>query len=321
MLAALQQLRTSFFSISIEEASFTRRGFDAGNIVARQQLELSARTFVQGYNVALEEDGGFETLVPRLESFENALRSFAYEGAAMALALLDYFTPWKKRLPAFISGAGNKHIYMLHIGAGWTLGRLPQRYSSFLAHYDPLLRWLTMDGYGFHEGFFASQRSFKEQARPRRLSGYALHAFDQGLGRSLWFAKGADVEQIIATLKAFPVERQADLWSGVGLACTYAGGAQPAEIQALHTSAKVYRPHLAQGAAFAAKARQRADNPTVQADLACRILCGVSASEAAEVTDSSLSGLVHDETAYETWRERIRSHFSEHMARQKDIVR
>ena len=310
MLAVLQQLRTSFFSISIEEASFARRGFQAGNSAARQQLELSARTFVQGYNVALEEGDSFEALVSRLESFENPLRGFAYEGAAMALALLDYFTPWKKRLPAFISGAGNKHIYMLHVGAGWTLGRLPQRYSSFLAHYDPLLGWLTMDGYGFHEGFFASQRSFKEQARPRRLSGYALHAFDQGLGRSLWFAKGADVEQVIATLKAFPVERRADLWSGVGLACAYAGGVQPAEIQALHTSAKDYWPHLAQGAAFAAKARQRADNPTAHSDLACRILCGVSANEAALVTDSSLTGVVHNETAYETWRGRIRSHFS-----------
>ncbi|MBV9690117.1 MAG: DUF1702 family protein, partial [Ktedonobacteraceae bacterium] len=300
-----------------EEASFARRGFHDGNIQARQQLELRARTFIQGYSMALEAGDSFETLVCGLESFENEVRGFAYEGAGMGLALLDYFTPWKKRLPAFMSRAGNKHIYVLHVGAGWTLGRLPQRYSSFLAHYDPLLRWLTIDGYGFHEGFFASQRALKEQVRPHRLSGCALHAFDQGLGRSLWFVKGADVEQIVAVLKAFPEERQADLWSGVGLACAYAGGALPEAIQVLHTSAQNYRPHLAQGAAFAAKTRQRAGNATSHTDLVCHMLCGVSACEAAQVTDSSLRGLPQDDTAYETWRERIRDHFAEQAAQQK----
>ena len=229
----------------------------------------------------------------------------------MGLALLDYFTPWQKRLPTFLSTAGNAHIYMLHVGAGWTLGRLPQSYAHFLARYDPLLRWLALDGYGFHEGFFAWRRSFLEHARPQRLSGYALRAFDHGLGRSLWFVNAANVEHITATLHTFPLERQPDLWSGVGLACAYAGGISPQEIQALKEASQQYWPHLAQGSAFAAKARQRAGNPTAHTDLACTILCGVSASVAAQVTDLCLTDLPQSDAAFETWREHIRRHFAE----------
>src|SRR5438552_1618593 len=132
MLTFIKELRVFLFSISTQEASFERRGFPVTTSQAREKLELSARTFVRGYNIALAEGSHLETLVSRLEDIERDFRGFAYEGAGMGLALLDYFTPWQKRLPTFLSTQGNAHIYMLHVGAGWTFGRLPQRYTSFL---------------------------------------------------------------------------------------------------------------------------------------------------------------------------------------------
>src|SRR3712207_8380154 len=57
-----------------------------------------------------------------------------------------------------------------------------------------------------------------------------LFRSDQGLGRSLWFVQGADVRRIPATVNAFPAERRPDLWSGLGLACGYAGGRTRAEV-------------------------------------------------------------------------------------------
>jgi hypothetical protein len=74
----------------------------------------------------------------------------------------------------------------------------------------------------------------------------------------------------------------------------------------------VYQSYLAQGAAFAAKARQRAGNPTAHTELACQVLCGMSAGKAAELTDSSLRDLPPDgaQPAYEHWRQRIQSYFA-----------
>ena len=90
-----------------------------------------------------------------------------------------------------------------------------------------------MDGYGFHEGFFSRHRYVDEQIVPAHLSSYARRIFDQGLGRSIWFSAGADVERIAAMIAAFPQARQADLWIGIGVACGYVGGVDRATIEAL----------------------------------------------------------------------------------------
>jgi len=305
----LRRLRRPLFGISSEETTFAKRGFYRGNGRTQEQLELIGRTFVEGYHAALEDDR-FEILVTCLQTIDTEFRGFAFEGAAMGLALLDYFSPWKRRLDAFLQGPGAHHIYMLHVGAGWTLGRLPRSADRLMKQFDPLLRWLVLDGYGFHEGFFSWHRFIQNQELPY-ISGYALRAFDQGLGRSLWFVKCADASQIIAAIDAFPSSRQSDIWSGVGLACAYAGGVGREVIQALCEAAGKYRPHLAQGAAFAAKARQRAGNPAAHTALACEIFSGHSCDEAVRITDESLHNLPQDEQAYDMWRLRIRTRLAE----------
>jgi hypothetical protein len=142
------------------------------------------------------------------------------------------------------------------------------------------------------------------------LRGYALRALDQGLGRSLWFVAGGDVETIIAGLRCFPAARLGDLWSGIGLACAYAGGADTPVIERIRIAAHEHYPCVAQGAVFAAKARERAGNPAGHTELACRILCGVSAAEAATISDRTLPEKPDDyEPAYEMWRSRIRMLF------------
>jgi hypothetical protein len=299
------------FGISDDEASFERRGFECRDERVRPRLELIGRTFLEGYHAALEFEGG--ELSARLDAVESPLRGFAFEGAGMALALLDIVTPWRRtHLKSFVEGEGSEHAYMVYVGAGWALARLRRDPARALKNFDPLLGWLAVDGYGFHEGYFKWPAYVARQERPRRLSGYARRAFDQGLGRSLWFVKGADVENIAATVAAFNEERRADLWSGVGLACAYAGGVDGVGVAVLRVLAGRYTPHLAQGAAFAAKARMRAHNPAAHTDDACRILCRQSSWQAASVTDKALLNLTSDtdEPAYEIWRQRIRHEFA-----------
>jgi hypothetical protein len=197
---------------------------------------------------------------------------------------------------------------MAHIGAGEALARLRRRPEPFIARLsDRVLCWLVMDGYGFHEGFFSRRRYIEEQVVPEHLSSYGRRIFDQGLGRSLWFTAGANVERIAGIIASFPASRQADLWVGVGVGCAYVGGVDHDAIKALQKSAGPYRLQLALGAATVAKGRQRAANPAPHSDLACRVLCGISSEEAARILDLAFEDIPADcpEPGFEVLQQRI----------------
>ena len=308
-----RRLARTLFAISPRETSIATRGFHCDGDEIRERLEGIGATFVGGYHAALEVDP--PELAVRLDREPAAARGWAYEGAAMSLTLLDILTGWRQgRLHRLLDGAGDAHVYIIHVGAGWVLGRLPLSPGGLLARLHPVYRWLAMDGYGFHEGFFHARTAIAGQRVPRKVTGYARRAFDQGLGRSLWFVEGANVERIAATIRAFAPERHPDLWSGVGLACAYAGGVPPEEIEALRRAAGPWAPELAQGAVFATAARTRAGHVPVHTEIACQVLCGAGAEATAAVASEAEHGLPPDaedgtRPAFETWRRRIQNHF------------
>jgi hypothetical protein len=236
------------------------------------------------------------------------LRGFAYEGAAMSLALVGILLPWRFRLfQRFRHCAGGRHCYMVHVGAGWALAALHAPLRPFLRRLDPLLQWLAVDGFGFYHGYFHTRRAISGQAFPRRLRGYERCAFDQGIGRALWFAYGADPERVTHAVSRFLESRREDLWSGVGLACAYAGGGETTALGILREAAGGNRPALAQGACFAAGARKRAGNPAPHTDAACRALCDLDAASAARLAEETREGLPPASGSYQAWRERLQA--------------
>jgi hypothetical protein len=235
----------------------------------------------------------------------------------MGLALLERLTPWPShRIQEFLAGPGESHAYMIHVGIGWVWARAPFGFRRWQKRLDPLLGWLAFDGWGFHEGFFHWPKYVAGQPGPARLRGCERRVFDQGLGRSFWFVNGANADLIAQTIANFPSARQPDLWSGLGLAACYAGMVSEATLQTLRDRAGAFRPQLAQGAAFAAKARQRAGHLPDHTRLAANVLCGMSADDAALVTDAALENLPADSDppAYEIWRQRIQTRFQNHFS-------
>ena len=311
-VSLLGKARRRVLGLSATEASFAKRGFITGEEQARRRLEHIGCTFLIGYHAALEETG-FVPLARRLAIVDAESRGFAFEGAAMGLALLDCVTPWRKnRWRTFTEHSAEPHVYMMHVGLGWALARLRRSVTPHLAQLDPLLGWLVVDGYGFHEGYFNWPLYVERQAIPTRLDGYERRVFDQGLGRSIWFVKGANVAAVASAIDAFSRVRRDDLWSGAGLACAYAGGCDRTAVQSLRAAAHEHLPALAQGVAFAAKTRHRAANLTSHTETVCRVVCGHSAEEAAAITDAALEDL-HDDgalPAYEVWRGRIQEKLS-----------
>jgi hypothetical protein len=311
--SGLSALRRAIFGISPREAEFSTRGFRATEAARRERLETVGRSFIAGYDAAIAAAKS-EAAIADLPEFPDELRGFVVEGAAMGLALLDLVTPWRRRgFAAFVAGPAQPYVYLAYVGAGWALARTSWRLAGRLGRLDPLLHWLMMDGYGFHAGYFQPRRAIDRQWRPR-LPGYRANAFDQGLGRALWFVMGASGKAVREAVGAFVPERRPDLWSGVGLAAAFAGGAGRTELAELVEAAGARRPDLGQGAAFAAAAHLSAGSIPEHCESACQLLCGMDGYSAAALTAVARPNPDFDPDGlhYEAWRRAIRAGIAAH---------
>ncbi|MEU6441660.1 DUF1702 family protein [Streptomyces sp. NPDC047046] len=319
MSASWRSVRRRLMTPSHNETKLSTRGFHVKSSEARETLETVGATFLDGYAYAVEARDQDEAH-QRLERIPVRFRGFAYEGAAMGLAMLDGLPiPGNGRISAFLAGHGAPHEYMVHVGVGWAMARLPRFRWASIAPADPLLRWLSLDGYGFHQAYFRTQRYVHEQYRDPSLRWpgdetrrYAGHAVDQGIGRALWFIGGTDPAVVADLVDGFTADRRADLYSGVGLAACYAGGADEAELLYLLERAGSYRPQLAQGAAFASTTRVESGLLTPHTEMAARLLCGMTPQQVTEVCSRARPTPVVDDrlTAYELWRREIAERIS-----------
>jgi hypothetical protein len=298
-------------------ASLDVRGFHVKNPAARELLETVGRTFLTGYGFAAEARSAAHA-AERLEGIPTRFRGFAYEGAAMAFAVLDGLPFGGRRVQRFVAGPAADHIYMAYVGVGWAMARLPRFRWRALYAADPLLRWLILDGYGFHQAYFHTQRYVHERYQETRFPwpadgppGYATRVIDQGIGRAMWFVGGTDPTVVARLLNTFPEQRRGDLWAGAGLAATYAGGADEAELRLFQQHAGEYQGELAQGCVFGATARLRAGLVLAHNETATRVFCGMSVAEAAAMSDRERPERDDSQRqpSYETWRRRIINQF------------
>lgn len=282
-------------------------------------METVGRYFLEGYAAAAEADSPAEAERP-LEAVPEGYRGFAYEGAAMGCAVRDGLpVGGRDHVAEFLAGPAARHIYMAYVGVGWAMARVPRFRWSSLHAADPLLRWLILDGYGFHQAYFRT-RQYVHGPRPQEHScpwdagehaWYVPHVIDQGIGRATWFVAGGDPDRVGRIFDRFGPGRRADLFSGAGLAATYAGGTGRAALERLWEIAGQHRPNLAQGAAFAAHARVHAGLVMPYTELATEVFCGRSAAEAATLPDEARAGLPTTGAipAYAIWRSRISDMF------------
>jgi enediyne biosynthesis protein E3 len=309
------RLRCQVFLPNQSEVKFERRGFWAPDATRQANLEKVGTKFLEGFAYGM---GGrsLPDIESSLEMIEPAFRGFAYEGCSMALAVRDGIAPFNRHwVRDLLASRGAAHIYMAYIGVGWAMARLPRVRWRAIEPPDRLLRWLVMDGYGFHQAYFRTRQYVDGQHQapiPGWRSEYANRAVDQGIGRALWFANGSDVSHVADAIGKFAPARRGDLWSGAGLASVYAGGVDAGELSEMVRLAGEYSSHAAQGAVFAASARLRADLVTPGTELGVKVHCGMSVQEAADVSDEARLGLPETDgrlPAYEVWRERIRARF------------
>ncbi|MEU8383442.1 DUF1702 family protein [Streptosporangium sp. NPDC048865] len=279
---------------------------------ARELLEDSGVALVTGFNAVVAGETG------RIDDLREDLRGFAYEGAGMACATLDVLTlTGGRRLRELLSGPGLRYPHLVHMGTGRAYARMRMRPMWGVHSVHPLLRWLACDGFGFHRGFFSSDRTVGRQRAAALMNRTRRAIFDQGLGRMLWFHECAGAGDVALRVAEFPAGRRADLWSGVGLAAAYAGGASPADLELLASAAAEdgFRAHLAQGCALACAARLISAVVPGHTVAAAPVLCGAEVDEAAGWTDTALVALGHNahrDDHYQAWRAGIRKAWARH---------
>lgn len=318
MVESIRAVRRRILTPSLTNASLEERGFHRKDAAAQDLLEGIGRTFLGGYAAAA---GAREPLdaVPELEAVPVRLRGFAYEGAGMGFAVRDGL-PFGRHdfFERFLAGPGEDHDYMAYVGLGWAMARLPRFRWVPADRLDPLLCWLALDGYGFHQAYFHSQRYAIRHAQTSLHpwpggdvpGGYPHRAIDQGIGRALWFVGGTDPAVVSALIAAFAPHRRADLYSGAGLAATYAGGASADELVRFREHSGDHCGQVALGSAFAAETRVRAGLVGPETELATEVFCATSAADAARLTQElrptgAESADPSGVPAYETWRQRI----------------
>jgi hypothetical protein len=310
----LRALRRRVLTPNPSAALMAERGFHVKSPEGKELLETIGQTFLTGYAYAAEAKAPADA-EERLEQIPTRFRGFAYEGAGMAYAIRDGLPiGGSKHFAGFLEGRAANHEYMAWIGLGWALARLPRfRWSRFVVE-DPLMRWLVLDGYGFHQAYFKTDKYVHRQYREPDfpwpggpLGWYADRAIDQGIGRALWFVGGTDPELVAELIGRFGEDRRPDLYAGAGLAATYAGGVDEGELRRFWKLAEKYRSEVRQGAAFAATARSEAGLMVPHTVLALKMFCGLAPEDAERLCREARPRQAPegDIPAFEVWRRRI----------------
>ncbi len=311
-------LRRRILTPNDSATSLDVRGFHKKSPAAQELLETIGRTFLTGYAYAAEARTVTEA-EEKLETITTRFRGFAYEGAAMGFCVRDGMPlGGRDHFADFVAGRAEKHDYMAYVGMGWAMARLPRFRWPRSAGVDPMMQWLVLDGYGFHQAYFHTRKyvgqQYQEPSFPWPAEGstwYANRAIDQGIGRAMWFIGGTDPRLVAARIDEFAEPRRADMYAGAGLAATYAGGADEAELREFRELSGRHHAMVAQGSAFGAEARLRAGLHVPHTEVATQVFCGLSPEAAARVTHETRPGNSGEGKlpAYEVWRQRIAGAF------------
>ncbi|XLS29693.1 DUF1702 family protein [Flavobacteriaceae bacterium M23B6Z8] len=273
----LRIIRRMLFALPLSEANFKVRGFTKGSS-AQNRLEMVAKTVVSGYNTALET-GLSNDLETHTKYVKTELVGFFNEGIGMGLYTLDVFSIFNKnRFWNFIRTKGKHHEYMSYIGAGIASGvffNLP--FKRFVEKADPTSGLLILNGLGFYYAYFKPKKTLQHFYIPKSVQKdrFFIECYDNGIGRALWFYNGGIPSEIANTISNFPLERQGAIWSGVGLAATYAGGVSELKIRELKEEAGSFAYMLGEGAVLACHTRDIAGNPH-KTDTTEKILTGAN---------------------------------------------
>ncbi|WP_062985098.1 DUF1702 family protein [Nocardia anaemiae] len=312
MPSLIGPLRSTLLGTRIQQEPMKRPGFATPSPATAAELERVATHLSTSIHLAVCSKNNAE-LIEQIQQLPEQYHGFAFEGAATGLAAVDSITPFGHRAADLFTGPAAKHDLTMYVGVGLAMGKIPKPIWKKVFPKHPVYRWLAIDGYGFYNAFFRTEKYIDRQHVDERYPSWMgdtaplKRAADQGIGRALWFIGGGSVGGVASRIAEFDPSRHADLWNGIGIATTFAGGMEVEDLEAIRSLVPQFHQQLAAGSTMVAKIRQQADSATPHTEVAVRTYTGRTIDEAAALIDKAFVGIPEDGTAasYHAWRDRL----------------
>jgi hypothetical protein len=230
-----------------------------------------------------------------LANLDPDVRGFAVEGVGMGLFTRELAAGEGDLLQWFLAGPATRFSGLAFTGIGLSLVHNRQPFdAAVIGRWQGLSRWMVLDGLGF----WGARQDWTAYGRNGEtfpgVNGPQRAIFDRGLGRSAWFENGADVAKVAAWLLSVDVQRRRDTALGVGVAATFTGGVEAADLTRLRDALPEHAQDFAAGSANAAATRVGAGIDTAYTDRACRVLTGLSAPECFEQVSATRAAVHGD---------------------------
>lgn len=259
--------------------------------------------FVFQHALQFSSSNDDEAIDNYLKNVEPKYSAVAYEGAAMSLASKDLSERALMDWRAFLRRTQSAYVPHVHVGLGWAIAKQKLPSLVFLDSMLPSMLFRVLDGHGYYDGIFRQVQTINTQSRPASIEPIYFSAYDQGVGRSLWYSAGGDVARVVEAVNKFSPERRTSLWRGVGVAVTFVGGCDENLLGSLMTDAGESVKHLRLGAALAVKARVATNTVSLDTVLTSKMLCNISPENINELINDLESRL--DEDTYPLFMSRL----------------
>jgi enediyne biosynthesis protein E3 len=253
------------------------------NTIIAKKMENITSIFQNARDTASKQKDLHE-LVKFLGIAKHEFISVAFEGASMEIAQQDFAEdPTMQKWFSYLKIA-EKHAAQIYIGLGWAVAAEKRTDLSFLDKADPGMLFRMWDGCGYFDGKLRQRQVLKGTARLDYIPKECFRPYDQGLGRYIWYHCFGDPTKVSEIISTFQAERQPDLWRGIGIACSYVGGCEEKNLNALMIFAGEYKIQLSIGAAMVSKSRIQADCLTKDIETACRVFNKITPQTALKIT-------------------------------------
>lgn len=245
--------------------------------VVQTKLDMLTDAF---HNVG---DDNIPQLAASLASMKVTDRIVVTESSFYAAMCLDISRPLEFSRVALLAELVPDHIASLGLGVGHVMSALQVDADITQALSEHYLGWMAMDAYGMHEGYFRWFDSVHKMKMPEGLPPLAQEAFDQGLGRGLWFIAGGDSDTILNLVNSFPIARRFSMWRGIGLNVGFWGAFDEKQIRQLYKASGKFLPYFQQGVVQAVAMRCDIDEVEDHTRAGSEIVCGAPIHEISEL--------------------------------------
>ncbi|TNE76336.1 MAG: DUF1702 family protein [Bacteroidetes bacterium] len=199
-----------------------------------QNINEIERLFME-ISHSFKKDLSIAELIEKLDAVEPKFRSIGYESASYVLGDLDLqdkndLKNWSK----LYASADENHRFHMIIGLGWSIAKSGNSTLPITDWEDDrVFRSMVLDGMGYYYALYRPRRTLTKKIYPDWLMGDDLKAFDQGIGRRLWYLYHDNQTKLIEILSTLSEDRIPSLYTGLGIAFTYVSGFDEREVVSL----------------------------------------------------------------------------------------